>query len=225
MLSQLSAKHRKKISFCLMYLFLFSGLASLEVRGQYMYSGYAYNYNNYNSESHHRSNIYSNTDSKPSIYSNATITHPKHGTIDKKNIKTGTTLGGIVFTDTTGAVKNIKFPSFKHPTIGGPSQPEMSKFMPVGADNMVNPFTGKFSYNIPLLDVGGYGVNMFYNSGITMDQDASWVGLGWDINPGTISRNMRGIPDDFDGTDTITKRQSIRTDKTWGVHWVQALNL
>lgn len=100
---------------------------------------------------------------------------------------------------------------------GGPGQPEMSSYKPVGADNMVSPFTGDFSYNIPLLDVGGYPVNMFYNSGITMDQEASWVGLGWNINPGTINRNMRGIPDDFDGTDTITERQSIRPDQTWGV--------
>lgn len=105
----------------------------------------------------------------------------------------------------------------KKPLIGGPGQPEMSAFKPVGADNMVDPFTGDFSYNIPLLDVGGYPVNMFYNSGITMDQDASWLGLGWNINPGTIMRNMRGVPDDFNGTDLITKRQSIRPDQTWGV--------
>jgi len=46
--------------------------------------------------------------------------------------------------------------------IGGPSQPEMSSFKSVGVDNMVNLFTGDFSYNIPLLDVGGYTVNIFY---------------------------------------------------------------
>jgi hypothetical protein len=101
--------------------------------------------------------------------------------------------------------------------IGGPGQPEMSAFKSIGADNMTDPFSGDFSYNIPLLDVGGYPVNMFYNSGITMDQDASWLGLGWNINPGTIMRNMRGIPDDFNGKDLITKRQSTRPDKTWGV--------
>ena len=31
---------------------------------------------------------------------------------------------------------------------------------------MVDLFTGDFSYNIPLLDVGGYPVNLFYRSGI-----------------------------------------------------------
>jgi hypothetical protein len=100
---------------------------------------------------------------------------------------------------------------------GGPSQPEMASFKPAGADNLVNLFTGDMSYNIPLLDVGGYPVNLFYSGGITMDQEASWVGLGWNINPGSITRNMRGVPDDFDGTDIITKEQSIKEDITAGV--------
>lgn len=102
--------------------------------------------------------------------------------------------------------------------IGGPSQPEMTAFKPVGSDNMVSPFTGDFSYNIPLLDVGGYPVNMFYSSGIAMDQEASWLGLGWNINPGTVTRNMRGLPDDFNGSDQITKTQSFRDDKTFGLN-------
>lgn len=101
----------------------------------------------------------------------------------------------------------------------GPGQPEMSAFKSVGSDNMVDPFSGDFSYNIPLMDVGGYPVNIFYNSGITMDQEASWVGLGWNINPGTIMRNMRGLPDDFDGSkgDVISKTQFTKAEKTWGV--------
>ena len=108
-------------------------------------------------------------------------------------------------------------PKFDKADIGGPSQPEMTGFKSIGSDNMVSPFTGDFSYNIPLLDVGGYPVNMFYNSGIAMDQEASWVGLGWNVNPGTITRNMRGLPDDFDGSDKITKTQSFRDDKTFGL--------
>ncbi len=101
--------------------------------------------------------------------------------------------------------------------IGGPGQLEMNTFKSVGSDNMVNLFTGDFSYNIPLLDVGGYPVNIFYNAGATMDQEASWVGLGWNINPGTVNRNMRGLPDDYNGQDSITKIQSIKPDRTIGV--------
>jgi hypothetical protein len=100
--------------------------------------------------------------------------------------------------------------------IGGPTQPEMSSFKSVGTDNMVNLFTGDFSYNIPLLDVGGYPVNIFYSGGITPEQEASWVGLGWNINPGTISRNMRGVPDDFDGTDELKQTQVMKDNVTWG---------
>lgn len=101
--------------------------------------------------------------------------------------------------------------------IGGPGQPEMSAFKAVGADNMVDLFTGDFSYNIPLGDVGGYPINIFYSSGISMDQEASWVGLGWNINPGTIMRNMRGVPDDFNGEDKVTKEMSIKPQITVGV--------
>lgn len=101
--------------------------------------------------------------------------------------------------------------------IGGPGQPEMSSFASVNGGNMVDLFSGDFSYNIPLLDVGGYPVNIHYNSGVTIDQEASWVGLGWNINPGTVTRNMRGLPDDFNGSDSITKTQNIKVNKTVGV--------
>jgi hypothetical protein len=102
-------------------------------------------------------------------------------------------------------------------TNSGPGQPEMSSFKSVSADNMVNPFTGDFSYNIPLLDVGGYPINIFYNGGITMEQEATWVGLGWNLNPGTINRTMRGMPDDFNGEDKVEKEQTINQDLTVGV--------
>jgi hypothetical protein len=103
-------------------------------------------------------------------------------------------------------------------TGGGPTQPEMQTFQSVNANNMVDLFSGDFSYNIPLMDVGGYPVNISYRSGVDMDQEASWVGLGWNINPGSITRNMRGVPDDFDGgQDTVTKTASIRDNETIGV--------
>lgn len=107
--------------------------------------------------------------------------------------------------------------SLKHKMIGGPGQPEMSSFKTVSADNMVNLFTGDFNYNIPLLDVGGYPVNIFYSGGIGMEQEASWVGLGWNINPGNINRNMRGVPDDFNGEEKLEEDQNIKPNKTWGV--------
>jgi len=102
--------------------------------------------------------------------------------------------------------------------LGGPTQPESQAFQSVNNSNMVDLFSGDLNYSIPLMDVGGYPLAIGYNSGITMDQEASWVGLGWNINPGTITRNMRGLPDDFNGgDDAITKTATIKENKTIGV--------
>lgn len=103
----------------------------------------------------------------------------------------------------------------------GPSQPEVQAFEPFGTTEMVDLFTGDFTYNIPLFELpgpdGGYPFNLAYHSGIGMDQEASWVGLGWSLNPGVINRNMRNMPDDFNGTDKITVTQSMRKNWTVGV--------
>ncbi|WP_143305303.1 DUF5977 domain-containing protein [Chitinophaga vietnamensis] len=111
------------------------------------------------------------------------------------------------------AVKNIA----RRGDLGGPTQPEMTGFHASGNDNMVDLFTGDFSYTIPLMDVGGYPLTLGYNSGVYADQEASWVGLGWTLNPGAINRNMRGLPDDFNGTDSIKKDMSVKMNKTVGV--------
>jgi len=100
---------------------------------------------------------------------------------------------------------------------GGPSQPEVQAFTPVGTSDMVDPFSGDFSYNIPLMDVDGYPINIGYSSGISMDQEASWTGLGWNINPGVINRGTRGIPDDFNG-DEIVKEYKMKANKTYGLN-------
>src|SRR5689334_3024013 len=70
----------------------------------------------------------------------------------------------------------------------GPSQPEVQGFEPVGTTEMVDLFSGDFVYNIPLMDIDGYPINIAYHGGIGMEQEASWVGLGWSLNPGEINR-------------------------------------
>lgn len=94
----------------------------------------------------------------------------------------------------------------------GPSTPEVQSFEPIGTTQMVDPFTGDFNYNIPLLDVGGYPINIAYHAGIEMEQEASWVGLGWNINPGVINRSVRGIADDFNG-DKIEYEMNLKPNK------------
>ncbi|MBO6517286.1 MAG: hypothetical protein JJ975_12115 [Bacteroidia bacterium] len=96
---------------------------------------------------------------------------------------------------------------------GGPSQPEVQSFEPVGTSEMVNIFSGDFNYNIPLLDVNGYPINIAYHAGVSADQEASWVGLGWNINPGTINRSINGLPDDMNG-ETITKELNLKDNWT-----------
>jgi hypothetical protein len=100
----------------------------------------------------------------------------------------------------------------------GPNQPELESFAPVGMDNMVDLFTGDFNYNLPLLTVpgpnGGYPINMTYNAGVGMEQEASWVGLGWNLNPGVVNRELRGLPDDFNGVE-VKKVLSQRPNRTF----------
>ena len=99
----------------------------------------------------------------------------------------------------------------------GPTQPEFNSFTPIGTSDMVNLSNGDFNYNIPIMDVGGYPLNLAYNSGITMDQEASWVGLGWNLNVGEISRQVRGLPDDF-RDDKILYENDMRDNVTVGTN-------
>lgn len=86
---------------------------------------------------------------------------------------------------------------------GGPAQPEFGSFTPIGTSDMVDLSSGDMNYNIPLMDVGGYPLNIAYSSGVGMDDEASWVGLGWNLSCGQINRNVRGLPDDFKGDDMV----------------------
>lgn len=98
----------------------------------------------------------------------------------------------------------------------GPAQPETQQFAPAGMDNLVDPFTGDFTYNIPLMEIGEFPINLNYAAGITPDQEASWVGLGWNLNVGAINRTMRGLPDDYAG-DNVTKDYNIKANQTFGL--------
>jgi hypothetical protein len=115
----------------------------------------------------------------------------------------------------TVPLNNDSEPSASSPQTGGPDQPEVQSFTPVGISDMVDPFTGDFTYNIPIMDVDGYPINLAYNGGANMDQEASWVGLGWNLNPGVMNRSLRGLPDDFNGTDSM--RTEMNQKKNWNV--------
>jgi len=86
----------------------------------------------------------------------------------------------------------------------GPGQPESQSFQQAGVSEMVDLFTGDFKYNIPLMDIDGYPININYQSGSGIDDEASWVGLGWNLNVGSINRQVKGIPDDMAGGNAET---------------------
>lgn len=110
----------------------------------------------------------------------------------------------------------LVWPVYSYALTTGPSQPEVQSFEPVGTTDMVDLFTGDFNYNIPLMDVEGFPINIAYHSGIGIEQEASWVGLGWNINPGEINRGVRGLPDDFNG-ETIDKKLHIKDENNYKV--------
>ncbi|MEN2401788.1 hypothetical protein GKZ90_0018510 [Flavobacterium sp. MC2016-06] len=96
------------------------------------------------------------------------------------------------------------FPNNLFASNNGPKSPEAASFEPVDATDMVNLITGQYSYVLPLLNVpspeGGYPLAMAYHAGIGLEQEASWTGLGWNVNPGSIDRNINGYPDDYNSS-------------------------
>lgn len=100
----------------------------------------------------------------------------------------------------------------------GPSQPEFQGFTPLATTSLVDPFSGDFSYNIPLLDIDGYPLNLVYRATSNIEEEGSWVGYGWNVNVGTLNRMVRGLPDDMKG-GLIKSYQNIkeRTVKSLGV--------
>lgn len=96
-------------------------------------------------------------------------------------------------------------PTVAYALTAGPSSPEFSSFEPVATTDMVNVFSGDFNYNLPVVEIpgpdgAGYALSLAYHGGSSSEDEASWVGYGFTLNPGSINRNTRGFPDDYDKT-------------------------
>lgn len=97
------------------------------------------------------------------------------------------------------------WPTVAFALTSGPAQPEFSSFEPVATTNMVSDFTGDFTYNIPVVNIpgangAGYALSLSYHAGASPEEEASWVGYGWTLNPGAINRSKKGFPDDCNGS-------------------------
>lgn len=87
-------------------------------------------------------------------------------------------------------------------------------------DAYVDEFSGNFKYSVPLMVVPGPNGESFplsanyYNGGIGMNQQASWIGLGWNLSVGQISRSTKGLPDDYNGASGQTDEWAAYDDGT-----------
>lgn len=137
-----------------------------------------------------------------------------------KRIRNSYITKGLALTLAFNLLAEIIAPTAAMALTSGPSQPEFQSFEPVETTDMVNLFTGDFTYNIPLMNVpgpnGGYPINLAYHASPSMDEEASWVGLGWSLNAGAINRQVRGVPDDFNG-DSITTKMDMKENWTVGL--------
>lgn len=60
--------------------------------------------------------------------------------------------------------------------------------------------SGNLSVSVPLMTIPGrggldYNLELKYSAGITTRQAASWVGLGWTLDPGSVVRLINILPD------------------------------
>jgi len=132
-------------------------------------------------------------------------------------IRKSTTIKFLMAFVAINMVVQMAFPTVAMALTAGAASPEFASFEPVATTDMVNDFTGDFTYNLPVLSVpgpdgGGYSMSLSYHSGGSSEEEASWVGFGWTLNPGAINRQKRGFADDFNGVD-ITRYN--KTEPNW----------
>ncbi len=77
----------------------------------------------------------------------------------------------------------------------------------------VDKFSGDASYGLPLITVPNFrgpsiSTSISYRNDIKVDQPASEVGLGWDINAGgSVERVVNGVPEDCSGVNVTVPEE------------------
>ncbi len=102
--------------------------------------------------------------------------------------------------------------------------PNAANFKLVNNGSGINQYTGSLNWKYHLLTVPGRGgldfpIDLTYNSGIGCEQEASWVGLGFGLNLGSIERSVVYIPDELMLThmsgSAIHQHDGWLVDDTW----------
>ena len=110
-------------------------------------------------------------------------------------------------------MKRILFLLSFSPLIGLYAQqmtPEFTELQPLDVSQYVNPVTGDFNFQTLLLEIpgsqGSYPLILNYQSGIGINQPSSWVGLGFNLEPGAIYRGISQVPDDYQRNKITVER-------------------
>src|SRR5258706_11945569 len=87
-------------------------------------------------------------------------------------------------------IESVFLPNYAYGVTGSVHQPEYTSYEDSGSTDIVNLATGDMTLNLPILDVpgpeGSFAMPLSYHAGINPEQEASWVGLGWNMNAGAI---------------------------------------
>ncbi|HEY8936108.1 MAG TPA: hypothetical protein VIM65_12840 [Cyclobacteriaceae bacterium] len=110
-------------------------------------------------------------------------------------------------------IQSIFLPYYAFALTSGPHQPEYTSYEDAGATDMVNLTTGDFGFNLPLLEVpgpeGNFAMPLSYHAGIGLEQESSWCGLGFNLNAGSLLRNINQYPDDASGEANYVTVQNL----------------
>ncbi|MEO7988565.1 MAG: hypothetical protein ABI663_03430 [Chryseolinea sp.] len=116
-------------------------------------------------------------------------------------------------------IQPIFSPYYTFALTSGRHQPEFTSYEAAGSTDMVNLMTGDFGFNIPILEVpgpeGSFSLPLSYHAGIGSEQEASWVGLGWNIDAGAILRNINQYPDDSNGEPNYVSVKDLTGVNGW----------
>lgn len=112
-----------------------------------------------------------------------------------------------------------------------PNSPEAFAFTKYG-DIPASLYTGSPNVNIPIYTIQGKEMSLplaltYDHSSVKVEQQATWVGLGWNLDVGgRITRIANGLPDDYFAygiqrtifdLDTREKIKNIIPPKNWTV--------